>query len=61
MQQLYVAVVHKEADSDFRAHFPDFPGVVATAPTLAEAIKKAAQARRPIPVAERAGDALAFR
>jgi predicted RNase H-like HicB family nuclease len=44
MRQHYVAVVHKEADSDFRAHFPDFPGVVVTAPTLAQAIKKAGQA-----------------
>ena len=44
MRQHYVAVVHKAADSDFHAYFPDFPEVVATAPTLAEAIKKAAQA-----------------
>jgi hypothetical protein len=44
MRQHYVAVVRKEADSDFRAFFPDFSCVVASAPTLAEAIKKAAQA-----------------
>jgi predicted RNase H-like HicB family nuclease len=43
-RQHYVAVVRKEADSDFRAFFPDFSCVVASAPTLAEAIKKAAQA-----------------
>jgi predicted RNase H-like HicB family nuclease len=40
MRQHYVTVVHKE----FRAYFPDLPGVVATAATLAEAIKSAAQA-----------------
>jgi hypothetical protein len=40
MRQHYVAVVRKEADSDFRAFFPDFSCVVASAPTLAEAIKK---------------------
>ena len=34
MRQHYVAVVHKEADSDFPASFPDFPDVVTTAPTL---------------------------
>jgi predicted RNase H-like HicB family nuclease len=44
MRQHYVAVVHKEADSVFRAHFPDLPDVVATGPTLDEAIKKAGQA-----------------
>ena len=44
MTQHYVAVVRKEADSDFRAFFPDFSCVIASAPTLAEAIKKAAQA-----------------
>jgi predicted RNase H-like HicB family nuclease len=41
MRQHYVAVVHKEADSNFRAYFPDFPGAVAIAPTLEEAIKGA--------------------
>jgi hypothetical protein len=44
MRQHYVAVVRKEADSDFRAFFPDFSCVFASAPTLAEAIKKAGQA-----------------
>jgi predicted RNase H-like HicB family nuclease len=43
MRQHYVAVVHKEADSDFRACFPDFPSVVTTGPTLEEAIRKAGQ------------------
>ena len=43
MRKHYVAVVHKDADSDFRAHFPDLPDIITTAPTLDEAIKKAAQ------------------
>jgi predicted RNase H-like HicB family nuclease len=44
MRKHYVAVIHKEADSDFRALFPDFPGVITIAPTLGEAIKRAGQA-----------------
>jgi predicted RNase H-like HicB family nuclease len=43
-RQHYVAVVRKEADFDFRAFFPDFSCVVASAPTLDEATKKAGQA-----------------
>jgi predicted RNase H-like HicB family nuclease len=44
MRKHYVAVMHKDADSDFGVSFPDFPGVVTAAPTLDEAIKRAGQA-----------------
>jgi predicted RNase H-like HicB family nuclease len=44
MRKHYVAVVHKDAASDFGVSFPDFPGVVTSAPTLEEAIKRAGEA-----------------
>lgn len=40
----YVALVHKEADSDFGVSFPDFPGCVSAGATLAEAAAMAAEA-----------------
>ncbi|MDX8501934.1 type II toxin-antitoxin system HicB family antitoxin [Mesorhizobium sp. VK4C] len=40
----YVAVIHKENDSDFGVSFPDFPGVVTAGPTVAEACELAEQA-----------------
>ncbi len=40
----YVALVHKDADSDFGVSFPDFPGCVSAAGTLAEATAMAAEA-----------------
>jgi predicted RNase H-like HicB family nuclease len=43
MRKHYVAVVHKDAASDFGVSLPDFPGVVTSAPTLEEAIKRAGE------------------
>ena len=40
----YVALVHKDADSDFGVSFPDFPGCVTAGTTLAEAAEMAAEA-----------------
>ena len=40
----YVALVHKEADSDFGVSFPDFPGCVSAGSTLAEAAAMAIEA-----------------
>lgn len=40
----YVAVVHKDADSDFGVSFPDFPGCVTAGSTLAEAASMAVEA-----------------
>jgi predicted RNase H-like HicB family nuclease len=43
-QRDYVAVIHKDGENGFSALFPDFPGVVTTAPTLDEAIKRSGEA-----------------
>ena len=40
----YIAVVHKEADSDFGVSFPDFPGCITAGASLAEAAALAAEA-----------------
>ena len=40
----YVALVHKEDDSDFGVSFPDFPGCVSAGSTLAEAAALASEA-----------------
>src|SRR5260221_234793 len=40
----YIALIHKDPDSDFGASFPDFPGVVTAAPTLEELRKEAEEA-----------------
>ena len=40
----YIGVVHKDAKSDYGVSFPDFPGAVAAAPTLEEAVEMAAEA-----------------
>jgi predicted RNase H-like HicB family nuclease len=42
--QDYIALVHKEAESDFGVSFPDFPGVVTAGRTLEEARAMAAEA-----------------
>ena len=42
--RFYVALVHKETDSDFGVSFPDFPGCVSAGATLAEAAAMAAEA-----------------
>lgn len=43
MQQ-YIALIHKEADSDFGVSFPDFPGCVTAGSTLDEARRMAEEA-----------------
>jgi predicted RNase H-like HicB family nuclease len=40
----YVALIHKDADSDFGVSFPDFPGCITAASTLGEARAMAAEA-----------------
>ncbi|WP_158816171.1 type II toxin-antitoxin system HicB family antitoxin [Methylocapsa sp. S129] len=40
----YIALIHKDADSDFGVSFPDLPGCVATGQTLDEARDMAAEA-----------------
>jgi predicted RNase H-like HicB family nuclease len=40
----YIGVVHKDPTSDFGVSFPDFPGAVAAAPTLEEAVEMATEA-----------------
>ena len=40
----YIALIHKEADSDFGVSFPDFPGCVTAGTTLDEAREMAAEA-----------------
>jgi len=43
---IYLALVHKEPDSDFGVSFPDFPGCVTAGKTLEEAKAMAAEALR---------------
>lgn len=40
----YVALVHKEDDSDFGVSFPDFPGCITAGTTLADAAALATEA-----------------
>jgi len=40
----YVAIIHKDPDSDFGVSFPDFPGCVTAGRTLDEAKEMARQA-----------------
>ncbi len=40
----YIALIHKEADSDFGVSFPDFPGCATLGSTLDEARANAAEA-----------------
>ena len=40
----YIALIHKEADTSYGVSFPDVPGVVTAADTIAEAMRKAAEA-----------------
>ena len=40
----YIALIHKEAESDFGVSFPDFPGCVTAGATLDEARDMAAEA-----------------
>ncbi len=40
----YIALIHKEADSDYGVSFPDFPGCVTAGASLEEARKLASDA-----------------
>ncbi len=40
----YIALIHKDADSDYGVSFPDFPGVITAGRTLDEARDMAAEA-----------------
>ena len=40
----YIALIHKENDSDFGVFFPDFPGCITAGETLDEAYRMAAEA-----------------
>ena len=40
----YIAIIHKEPDSDFGVSFPDFPGCVSAGETLEEAVLGAQEA-----------------
>jgi predicted RNase H-like HicB family nuclease len=42
--QHYIALIHKDADSDYGVSFPDFPGAVTAGATLDEARTHAAEA-----------------
>src|SRR5271168_1415802 len=42
--QHYVALIHKDADSDYGVSFPDFPGAITAGRTLDEARAMAAEA-----------------
>jgi predicted RNase H-like HicB family nuclease len=40
----YIAIIHKDGDSDFGVSFPDFPGCITAGETLDEARELAAEA-----------------
>ncbi len=40
----YIALIHKDADSDYGVSFPDLPGVISAGSTLDEARAMAAEA-----------------
>ncbi|MGE0611491.1 MAG: type II toxin-antitoxin system HicB family antitoxin [Hyphomicrobiales bacterium] len=40
----YIAIIHKERGSAYGVSFPDVPGVIASAPSLDEALHEAADA-----------------
>jgi predicted RNase H-like HicB family nuclease len=42
--QHYIALIHKDADSDYGVSFPDFPGAITAGKTLDEARAMAAEA-----------------
>jgi len=53
MRKHYIAVVHKEPDSDFRAHFADFPGIVTTAAQFFTGVSSALRMRTQISISAR--------
>lgn len=44
MSRNYIALIHKEADSDYGVSFPDLPGVISAGSTVDEARAMAAEA-----------------
>ena len=44
VERKYIGLVHKEADSDYGASFPDLPGCISAGSTLEEARALAAEA-----------------
>jgi predicted RNase H-like HicB family nuclease len=44
MMRQYIALIHKDADSDYGVSFPDLPGVISAGTTLDEARTMAAEA-----------------
>src|SRR6185437_9945775 len=40
----YIALIHKDSDSDFGVSFPDFPGCISAGTTLQEAVAMASEA-----------------
>jgi predicted RNase H-like HicB family nuclease len=44
MEQLYIALIHKDRGSDFGVSFPDFPGCVTAGTTVEEAFSMAKEA-----------------
>ena len=43
-QRLYIALIHKDPDSDYGISFPDLPGVISAGKTLNEAREMGAEA-----------------
>lgn len=44
MAPMYVALIHKDADSDYGVSFPDLPGCISAGSTIDEARAMAAEA-----------------
>jgi predicted RNase H-like HicB family nuclease len=44
MERLYIALIHKDHESDFGVSFPDFPGCVTAGTTMEEAFSMAKDA-----------------
>jgi hypothetical protein len=43
MRKHYIALVHKDDETGFGVSFPDFPGAATAAPTLDQAVERAAR------------------
>ena len=43
MRKHYIAFVHKDPNSDYGVSFPDFPGAIASARSLDEALERAGE------------------
>lgn len=44
MEELYIAIIHKDRGSDFGVSFPDFPGCVTASVTVGEVFSMAKEA-----------------